>query len=418
MAAWENQLPARVQGLPAGRRHACAGWPAALHPYLGLSVVERPRCDPRRYRRPRHLAAEGRAGLAGRDALDDLPAHRGLAAAVEPAWEPFLSLAHLTVLDLPPPAVIRVAAEAGCRAAGAAAAAGGAGCGGVSAAGRPGAAAGDAGGDGGDRGRGRRPRDRHAAAGTPASPILPALLRGRREARRAACAGRRLRSGRGAADRELRRLLRGGGGFRPDRRPGIHALDQYAGPGRRDPRGARRGPAEWRHPGGCAASRPLAEPGGGYRHGARRMAAHTGSSATRRPERPTTTEGLLHTARAERLFPGEGGLDLAPLVRAMPAGIPVSLEIPTLALAKTMGPEARVRRAAMAARRVIAAARARHDRHAGRPRHATRSRRHRHRWRARHRPRHRPAAGRRGRPRGDLGPRPGRPSTTASRRRW
>jgi sugar phosphate isomerase/epimerase len=74
-------------------------------------------------------------------------------------------------------------------------------------------------------------------------------------------------------------------------------------------------------------------------------------------ERPTTTEGLLHTARAERLFPGEGGLDLAPLVRAMPAGIPVSLEIPTLELAKTMGPEARVRRAAMAARRVIAAAR-------------------------------------------------------------
>src|SRR3954469_22418126 len=32
--------------------------------------------------------------------------------------EPFLSLAHLTVLDLPPPAVIRVAAEAGCRAVG------------------------------------------------------------------------------------------------------------------------------------------------------------------------------------------------------------------------------------------------------------------------------------------------------------
>jgi hypothetical protein len=41
----------------------------------------------------------------------------------------------------------------------------------------------------------------------------------------------------------------------------------------------------------------------------------------------------------------------------MPAGIPVSLEIQTLELAKTMGPEARVRRAAMAARRVIAAAR-------------------------------------------------------------
>ena len=32
--------------------------------------------------------------------------------------EPYLSLAHLTVLDLPPPEVIRVAAEAGCRAVG------------------------------------------------------------------------------------------------------------------------------------------------------------------------------------------------------------------------------------------------------------------------------------------------------------
>src|SRR3954471_6147094 len=41
--------------------------------------------------------------------------------------EPFLSLAHLTVLDLPPPAVIRVAAEAGRRAGGVAAPPGGAG---------------------------------------------------------------------------------------------------------------------------------------------------------------------------------------------------------------------------------------------------------------------------------------------------
>lgn len=74
-------------------------------------------------------------------------------------------------------------------------------------------------------------------------------------------------------------------------------------------------------------------------------------------ERPATTEGLLHTARAERLFPGEGGLDLPPLIRAMPAEIPVSLEIPTLALARTVGPEERARRAVAAARRVIAAAR-------------------------------------------------------------
>ena len=74
-------------------------------------------------------------------------------------------------------------------------------------------------------------------------------------------------------------------------------------------------------------------------------------------ERPTTTEGLLHTARAERLFPGEGGIDLPPLIRAMPDDLLVSLEIPTLELAKTMGPEARARRAVGSARRAIANAR-------------------------------------------------------------
>jgi sugar phosphate isomerase/epimerase len=73
-------------------------------------------------------------------------------------------------------------------------------------------------------------------------------------------------------------------------------------------------------------------------------------------ERPTTTEGLLHTARAERMFPGEGGIDLAPLIRAMPPELPVSLEIPTLELAKTVGPVERARRAVAAARRSIEAA--------------------------------------------------------------
>ena len=74
-------------------------------------------------------------------------------------------------------------------------------------------------------------------------------------------------------------------------------------------------------------------------------------------ERPTTTEGLIHTARAARLFPGEGGLDLLPLVRAMPADLTVSLEIPTLELAKTVGPVERVRHALSAAREVIGRAR-------------------------------------------------------------
>ena len=70
-------------------------------------------------------------------------------------------------------------------------------------------------------------------------------------------------------------------------------------------------------------------------------------------ERPTTTEAMIHAARHERMFPGEGGIDLVSLTRAMPADITVSLEIPTAELAKTMDATARAQRALIAARKVI-----------------------------------------------------------------
>lgn len=73
-------------------------------------------------------------------------------------------------------------------------------------------------------------------------------------------------------------------------------------------------------------------------------------------ERPATTEGLLHAARAERMFPGEGGIDLISLTRAMPAKITISIEVPTIELAQTMDAEARARRALDATKRVIASA--------------------------------------------------------------
>jgi sugar phosphate isomerase/epimerase len=47
-----------------------------------------------------------------------------------------------------------------------------------------------------------------------------------------------------------------------------------------------------------------------------------------RRERPTDMQELIRQARADRLMPGEGGLDLAGLVRALPAELPLSLEIP------------------------------------------------------------------------------------------
>ena len=73
-------------------------------------------------------------------------------------------------------------------------------------------------------------------------------------------------------------------------------------------------------------------------------------------ERPATTDEMIHVARSERMFPGEGGIDLVSLIRAMPADIPVSIEVPTTELAKTMDAQARARRALGAAKRVIEAA--------------------------------------------------------------
>jgi sugar phosphate isomerase/epimerase len=70
-------------------------------------------------------------------------------------------------------------------------------------------------------------------------------------------------------------------------------------------------------------------------------------------ERPATTEEMMHAARYERMFPGEGGIDLVSLTRAMPADIPVSIEVPTATLAKTVNAEVRARRALRAAKRIM-----------------------------------------------------------------
>ena len=44
-------------------------------------------------------------------------------------------------------------------------------------------------------------------------------------------------------------------------------------------------------------------------------------------------EGLIRVARGERLFPGQGGIDLIGLARAIPEGVTVSVEVPHRALA-------------------------------------------------------------------------------------
>jgi sugar phosphate isomerase/epimerase len=71
-------------------------------------------------------------------------------------------------------------------------------------------------------------------------------------------------------------------------------------------------------------------------------------------ERPDTLEGLLFHAREARDFPGQGGLDLKSVLRALPAGIPIALEIPNAALDQIMTVEERVSNALVATKALLA----------------------------------------------------------------
>lgn len=69
-----------------------------------------------------------------------------------------------------------------------------------------------------------------------------------------------------------------------------------------------------------------------------------------RPEVPSDMQEMIRQARGDRLFPGEGGLDLRGLLKALPPDLPISLEIP---YAKPMPALERVRRALMATKAVL-----------------------------------------------------------------
>jgi sugar phosphate isomerase/epimerase len=45
-------------------------------------------------------------------------------------------------------------------------------------------------------------------------------------------------------------------------------------------------------------------------------------------ERPYTVEEMMYQGRCARLLPGEGGIDLISMLRALPPGIPISVEAP------------------------------------------------------------------------------------------
>jgi len=67
-------------------------------------------------------------------------------------------------------------------------------------------------------------------------------------------------------------------------------------------------------------------------------------------EIPPTLAGVIHTARDERLFPGEGGIDIHGVLACMPQDIPYALEIPRVTLTHAIGPEEVARLAITVAR--------------------------------------------------------------------
>ncbi|MGY3075732.1 hypothetical protein ACVWZZ_002103 [Bradyrhizobium sp. LM6.10] len=57
------------------------------------------------------------------------------------------------------------------------------------------------------------------------------------------------------------------------------------------------------------------------------------------------------------MFPGEGGIDLMGLASAMPNDLTISIEVPTVQLAKSVDAASRARRALVAGRAVMERAR-------------------------------------------------------------
>jgi sugar phosphate isomerase/epimerase len=69
--------------------------------------------------------------------------------------------------------------------------------------------------------------------------------------------------------------------------------------------------------------------------------------------RPLDRDALIRTARTDRLMPGEGDIDLAGLLRTMPGGIPISIEVPQVERAARVPARQRVREAVAAVHRLV-----------------------------------------------------------------
>lgn len=70
-----------------------------------------------------------------------------------------------------------------------------------------------------------------------------------------------------------------------------------------------------------------------------------------------TVEEMIHAARCERLLPGEGGIDLQGMFAALPADLPVSVEVPHMVRMGEVGQVEWARQALAASRRLLESAR-------------------------------------------------------------
>ena len=70
-------------------------------------------------------------------------------------------------------------------------------------------------------------------------------------------------------------------------------------------------------------------------------------------EVPPTLDGIIRTARDERQFPGEGGIEVREILARMPQDIPYALEIPRSILTRAIGTEEVARLALLASRNYL-----------------------------------------------------------------
>jgi len=75
--------------------------------------------------------------------------------------------------------------------------------------------------------------------------------------------------------------------------------------------------------------------------------------------RPADFETMIHQARNERAFPGDGNLDLVGMLSVLPSGVPLSLEAPVKSLAERLNPVERAQRGRLAMAALVAAVDAR-----------------------------------------------------------